>query len=43
MLDKEVTFPLSLSSGKKLKFFVYEDTSFKLAILMYYDILKNIS
>ena len=26
-----------------LKFFVYEDTSLRLAILMYYDILRNIS
>ena len=37
-------FPLSSLSDKNVKiFFIYEDTSLRLAILMYYDILRNIS
>ena len=44
MLVKGVTFPLlSVSSGKNVSFFIYEDTSLKLAILIYYDIPRNIS
>ena len=31
------------SPAKMLKFFIYKDTSLKLDILMYYDILRNIS